>query len=138
MTTPFPGRTLPAGLDEVVEVASTSGVPARIGVRRARAGEFVDAYPAGSHDRELLIEGDPTHEALTELTARVLRDDPRCRRVVLPVPEQDLAAIAWAEQAGFRYVVDVETRSGGYSLLVTEPEWVIAQPHILEDIPLNR
>jgi hypothetical protein len=51
--------------------------------------------------------------------------------------EQDLDAIAWAERAGFRFVVDVETRSGGYSLLVVEPDWVLAQPHILEDIPLK-
>jgi hypothetical protein len=118
-------------------VASSTAGTARIGVRYARAGELVDAYPAGTHDRELAIEGDPTPTAVAELTTRVLADDGRCRRVVLPVPEQDLAAIAWAEEAGFRYVVDVETRSGGYSLLVTEPEWVLEQPHILEDIPLK-
>ncbi len=137
MTTPFPGRTLPRGLDEIVEVEGASGEQARIGVRRARAGELVDAYPAGTHDRELLVEGDPTPEAVMAVTGRVLDADPRCRRVVLPVPEDDLPAIAWAEAAGFRYVVDVETHDGAYSLLVTEPEWVLAQPHILEDIPLK-
>jgi hypothetical protein len=57
--------------------------------------------------------------------------------VVLPVPELDLDAIGWAEDAGFRYVIDVETISGGYSLLVTEPQWVLDQPAILEDIPLK-
>ncbi|MEO6116677.1 MAG: hypothetical protein ABIP33_09855 [Pseudolysinimonas sp.] len=98
---------------------------------------MVDAYPAGTDDRELIIEGDPTSVAVAELTHRVLSEHPHCRRVVLPVPERDLDAIRWAEAAGFRYVVDVQTRSGEYSLLVAEPEWVLAQPHILEDIPLK-
>lgn len=137
MTTPFPGLVLPDGLDNVADVASSSAGRARIGVRRTRASELADAYPAGTHDRELIVEGDPTASAVAAFTQRVLADDPRCRRVVLPVPERDLAAIAWAEQAGFRYVVDVETRAGAFSLLVTEPDWVLAQPHILEDIPLK-
>lgn len=137
MTAPFPGRALVGAFDEVHEFDVVSGTKTRIGVRHARAGEFVDAYPAGTHDRELLIEGDPTPEAVAEVTAQVLESDPRCRRVVLAVGDHDLAAIAWAEDAGFRYVVDVETRSGDYSLLVAEPEWVLAQPQILEDIPLK-
>lgn len=137
MTTPFPGRALPDGIDEIVQVPSASGGIARIGVRRARAGDLADAYPAGTHDRELLVEGDPTAAVVTEITKRILHEDPRCRRVVLPVPENDLASIGWAEDAGFRYVVDVETATGEYALLVTEPDWVLAQPHILEDIPLK-
>jgi hypothetical protein len=120
-----------------MDAVSSSGATARIGVRRARDGEFVSAYPAGTHDRELAIEGDPTSEALASIADQVLRNDPRCRRVILPLPERDLDAIAWAESAGFRFVVDVETRSGGYSLLVIEPDWVLAQPHILEEIPLK-
>lgn len=137
MTTPFPGRELPDGLELLTELPSSSGGRARAGVRRARTGDLVDAYPAGTHDRELLVEGDPTPAATAALTQRVLAADPRCRRVVLPVPELDHDAIAWAEDAGFRYVVDVDTRSGGYSLLVTEPDWVLAQPHVLDDIPLT-
>jgi hypothetical protein len=137
VTTPFPGRTLPDRLDLVTELPSASRGRARAGVRHARSGHLVDAYPAGTHDRELLVEGDPTPAATAELTRQVLAADPRCRRVVLPVPELDHDAIAWAEEAGFRYVVDVDTRSGGYSLLVTEPEWVLAQPHVLDDIPLT-
>ncbi len=136
--TPFPGLTLPPGLELTFEVPSVSSGRARIGIRRARAGELVDAYPAGTHDRELLIEGDPEPAEVARVAAQILTGDTRCRRVVLPVPENDLAAIGWAEDAGFRYVVDVETRSGGYSLLVTEPEWVLAQPHILDDIPLEK
>lgn len=137
MTAPFPGSALPPDLDEVVEVASARTGRARLGVRRARSGELADAYPAGTHDRELLVEGDPTPAAMAEFTAAVLRGDTRCRRVVLPVPEGDIVAVGWAEDSGFRYVVDVETRSGAFSLLVAEPDWVIAQPHVLEDIPLK-
>jgi hypothetical protein len=137
MTTPFPGLVLPDGLDDVAVVDSAGSGNARVGVRRARASALADAYPAGTHDLELVIEGDPTVSALAAVTARVLERDPRCRRVVLPVRERDLDSIAWAEHAGFRYVVDVETRAGAFSLLVTEPGWVLAQPHILDDIPLK-
>ena len=137
MTTHFLRRTIPDEFGQVVSTGSSSGGTARIGVRRARDGEFAAAYPAGAHDRELAIEGDPTWEALASIADQVLSDDPRCRRVILPLPERDLDAIAWAESAGFRFVVDVETRSGGYSLLVIEPDWVLAQPHILEEIPLK-
>jgi hypothetical protein len=137
MTGTFGSSELPGELEIVADVAGVDGAAARIGIRRARAGELVDAYPAGAHDREFLIEGDPTAAAAAELAAQMLDADPRCRRVVLPVPENDLAAIAWAEDAGFRFVVNVETRSGEYSLLVTEPDWVLAQPHILDDIPLK-
>lgn len=137
MTAPAADRRLPEGLDDVVAVASIATGHARIGIRHSRAGDLVDAYPAGTHDRELLVEGDPTAAAVAALAAQVFAGDPRCRRVVLPVAERDLAAIAWAEAAGFRYVVDVDTRAGAFSLLVTEPDWVLAQPHILEDIPLK-
>lgn len=124
------------GFDAVYDVVGAEGA-ARIGVRHARAGELVDAYPAGTHDRELVIEGAPLPGEVARVSEKVLAHDLRCRRIVLPVPERDLDAIAWAEEAGYRYVVDVETRSGAYSLLVVEPEWVLAQPHVLDDIPLK-
>ena len=137
MSTTYQGPALPLGFEDVRETASADGRPSRIGVRRARAGEFVDAYPAGSHDLELAVEGRPLPEELARVAREVLAEHPRCRRVVLPVPENDLDAIAWAEDGGFRYVVDVETISGEWSLLVTEPAWVLAQPHVLDDIPLK-
>ncbi|KJL26607.1 hypothetical protein RL72_00939 [Microbacterium azadirachtae] len=137
MTAQVPTHTLPDGLEIVIDVTGRDGGTARLGIRRARAGELVDAYPAGTHDRELLVEGSPAPSAVAEFAAHVLAQDARCRRIVLPVPERDLDAIAWAEDAGFRYVVDIETRSGGWSLLVIEPDWVLAQPHVLEDIPLK-
>jgi hypothetical protein len=106
-------------------------------ISSVRAGDLVDAYPAGTHDKQLTVEGTPPVSDVRDFVAQVLDDDPRCRRVVLAVPEGDLAAIAWAEDAGFRFVVDVETRSGTHSLLVVEPAWVLAQPHALEDIPIK-
>ncbi|ALJ21791.1 hypothetical protein AOA12_18580 [Microbacterium sp. No. 7] len=124
-------------MDAVFETRDAAGAATRIGVRHARAGELVDAYPAGTHDRELLVEGRPAPAELARVAADVLAADERCRRVVIAVAEGDLGAIGWAEDGGFRFVVDVETRSGGFSLLVTEPDWVLAQPHILDEIPLK-
>ena len=106
-------------------------------ITSARAGDLVDAYPAGTHDKQLVVEGRPSTQAVRDYVAAVLADDPRCRRVVLAVPENDLAAIGWAEDAGFRFVVNVETRSGAHSLLVVEPEWVLAQPSALDEIPIK-
>lgn len=136
MTAPFPGLTIPNGFD-VFDTASVDGAPSRLGVRRVRSGDLVDAYPAAEHDLELAVEGEPTPAEVTRVADELLAADPLCRRVVLPVPERDIPAIAWAEDAGFRYVVDVETRSGAFSLLVREPEWVLAQPVLLEDIPIK-
>ncbi len=137
MTVPASARPLPEGLDAYLEVDGIEGSVARLGVRHVRAGSFVDAYPAGTHDREILVEGSPTPSSVREATARVLAADPRCRRVVLAVTADDLIAISWAEEAGYRYVVDVDIHDGQFTLLVTEPDWVLAQPHILDDIPLE-
>jgi hypothetical protein len=113
------------------------GTSARIATRRARSGDLVDAYPAGAHDIEIVVEGRPAPGVLAETAGSALAADPRCRRIVIAVPELDLDAITWSEDAGFRFVVHVETRSGAFSLLVLEPDWVLAQPHILDDIPLK-
>jgi hypothetical protein len=122
---------------ETFEVPAVSGGSALLGIRAARAGDLVDAYPAGTHDLELAVSGEPQLQAVRDLVALSLARDPRCRRIVLAVPEGDLEAISWAEDAGFRFVVDVETRSGAHSLLVVEPQWVLAQPSALEDIPIK-
>lgn len=122
---------------ETRSVPAVGGGTARLAIRSARAGDLVDAYPAGTHDKELAIDGDPQPQAVRDYVAEVLQADPLCRRVVLAVPEGDLDAIAWAEDAGFRYVVNVETRVAARSLLVVEPDWVLSQPHALEDIPIK-
>ncbi|WP_010119592.1 hypothetical protein [Corynebacterium nuruki] len=118
-------------------MTGTGGAPAVLTHRRARSGPLRDAYPSGTHDEELIYTGRPEPDRLASYTAHLLHLNPRCRRVVLPVPELDLDAIAWAESAGFRYVLDVETHGGCFSLLVTEPRWVLDQPAVLDDIPLK-
>lgn len=127
----------PAGVVEIEQVAGVGGVASALANRRARTGELRDAYPSGTHDIELRYLGQPDPKVMAGYTGGLLENDPRCRRVVLAVPELDLDAIAWAEDAGFRYVIDVETHAGAVSLLVTEPQWVLDQPAILEDIPLK-
>lgn len=128
---------LDPGFVGIEQVQGVDGARSLLGHRRARSGELRDAYPSGTHDIELGYVGRPLPETTADYTAALLRSDPRCRRVVVAVPELDLDEIAWAEAAGFRYVIDVETTTGGFSLLVTEPQWVLEQPAILEDIPLK-
>lgn len=106
-------------------------------VRPVRATELAEAYPAGIDDLELIVDGRPSPDEMRSSVQWILEQNPNCRRIVLAVSEQEIPAIAWAEESGFRYVVDVETRSGAYSLLVTEPSWVLTQPLVLEDIPLR-
>ena len=130
-------HSLGDGFFGIEEVPGVDGARSSLGHRRARSGELREAYPAGTHDIELGYTGVPRPDAVADYTADLLRAIPRCRRVVLPLPERDLEAIGWAEDAGFRYVIDVETITGGYSLLVKEPQWVLDQPAILEDIPLK-
>jgi len=130
--------SVPAGWrGELREVQAEIGSSARLGIRYARSGDLVDAYPAGTHDLELAVDGRPTEQAVRDFVSEALTADPLSRRVVLPVPERDLDILGWAENAGFRFVVSVETRVGEYSLLVVEPDWVIAQPQALEDIPVK-
>lgn len=137
MNTQLTAGAFPAGVVGIEEVVGVGGVASALANRRARTGELREAYPSGTHDIELRYAGQPEPTAMASYTADLLESDPRCRRVVLAVPELDLDVIAWAEDAGFRYVIDVETHAGAVSLLVTEPQWVLDQPAILEDIPLK-
>lgn len=138
MTQGLQTKTWPESLERVFSVNTSDGSGAQVGYRHARGGDLVDSYPAGTHDLELFVNGHADPAALHELTKQILTDRPQCRRIVLAVTEGHLESIDWAEQAGYRYVVDVETAEGAFSLLVTEPDWVIEQPAILEDIPLDK
>ncbi|GAA4788982.1 hypothetical protein FRX94_06695 [Corynebacterium canis] len=82
-------------------------------------------YPFGQHDVELTYG---TADELRTDTAAIFAAEPRCRRVVVAVPEGDLEAIAECESAGYRYVLDVQLRDGKeVSLMVNEPEWVTSK-----------
>jgi hypothetical protein len=102
-------------------------------------GRLRAAYPVNAHDVEVRIsDGLGTAElteALGEAARDALRTDPHCRRVVFAAPAGDLAAVATAEAAGFRYVVDVDIPGAELSLLVAEPGWVTAVDMDLDRVP---
>lgn len=117
------------------------GTPHEARARFAVRGPLGNAYPAGIADLELDARGLGDPGALRGLGERILRENPACRRVVLPVPAGDLDAIGFAEDAGFRYVVDVDVPGERgevteLSLLVLEPGWVADAPTAVDDLPL--
>lgn len=117
------------------------GTPHEVRARFAVRGPLGNAYPAGIADLELDLRGLGDTGALRELGQRILRENPACRRVVLPVPVGDLDAIGVAEDGGFRYVVDVDVPGERgtiteLSLLVLEPGWVADAPTAVNDLPL--
>ncbi|MGW3287223.1 hypothetical protein ACWDR3_21560 [Streptomyces sp. NPDC001002] len=98
-------------------------------VRRCSAGRLRDAYPVGVHDVEVVIGGpqrgdEKSVESLRRAARTALSSDPKCRRVVHAVEEDDLAGAEDAEAAGFRHVVDVDLPEGAFRLFVLEPAWV--------------
>lgn len=108
--------------------------------RYATGGPLRDAYPVGAHDVEIRISRrDPTSSRLTgfldELGASILAADRGCRRVVVAVAPDDLAAVTAAESVGFRHVVDVDVPGEELSLLVREPEWVTQVDADLDRVP---
>ena len=126
----------------------------RITVERTLTGRLGAAYPAARHDRELRVSGVPTAELSAVLAAeadRILCEDPECRKVVFAAPAGDVAVVAAAEAAGFRYVVDVDIAADprdphpdgqdGHrgtlelSLLVREPDFVTRVDPDLDHVP---
>ncbi|WP_238841779.1 hypothetical protein [Prescottella equi] len=117
------------------------GTPHEVRARFAVRGPLGNADPAGIADLELDLRGLGDPDALRGLGEQILRENPACRRVVLPVPAGDLDAIGFAEDAGFRYVVDVDVAGERgeiteLSLLVLEPGWVADAPTAVDDLPL--
>ncbi|AVP69690.1 MULTISPECIES: hypothetical protein [Prescottella] len=117
------------------------GTPHEVRARFAVRGPLGNAYPAGIADLELDLRGLGDPDALRGVGEQILRENPACRRVVLPVPAGDLDAIGFAEDAGFRYVVDVDVAGERgeiteLSLLVLEPGWVADAPTAVDDLPL--
>ncbi|WP_238772585.1 hypothetical protein [Prescottella equi] len=117
------------------------GTPHEVRARFAVRGPLGNAYPAGIADLELDLRGLGDPDALRGVGEQILRENPACRRVVLPVPAGDLDAIGFAEDAGFRYVVDVDVAGERgeiteLSLLVLEPGCVADAPTAVDDLPL--
>lgn len=92
-------------------------------------GRLTTAYPVARHDVELRVDG-ADGAALTAVLQRegnrLLVEDPQRRKVVFAAPCGDVAVVSAAEDAGFRYVVDVDLGGAALSLLVLEPSWVRA------------
>ena len=99
-----------------------------ITVAKCINGRLRNAYPVGRHDVELVVtQVPPGHlaDVLRNESARILSDDPDCRKVIFAARADDLSAVAAAEEAGFRFVVEVDVPDGGevleLMLLVREP-----------------
>jgi hypothetical protein len=109
-------------------------------LERCVKGRLRAAYPVAEHDVEARFDGPiPEPAAVTSVLERavatVLESDPQCRRVVFAAPEGDVATLAAAERAGFRFVVDVDLPDGPVGLAVAEPEWVTAVDMDLDRVP---
>jgi hypothetical protein len=70
------------------------------------------------------VDGAARTELLYAAALGALNADGLCRRVVYAAPSGDVAAMATAIAASFRFVVDVEVAGEDLSLLVLEPDWV--------------
>lgn len=107
-------------------------------LERCESGRLREAYPVSEHDVEVRV-GELEPPVLTALlrglAPAVLSADQACRRLVFAAPEGDLAVLSAAEEAGFRYVVDVDLPDGSVSLAVAEPGWVTAVDMDLDHVP---
>ena len=107
-------------------------------VERCLTGRLAAAYPVSRHDVELRVTDVPVDRlagVLAEETSRALDADQTLRKVIFAAPLGDLAAVAAAEEAGFRFVVDVDLPDEELSLMVHEPAWVTAVDMDLGRVP---
>jgi hypothetical protein len=107
-------------------------------LERCAHGRLRDAYPVAERDIEIRLDDLLTDELtalLDALSVAVQQADPQCRRVVFGANRGDLATLAAAEKAGFRYVVDVDLARASLSLTVTEPSWVTSVDMDLDRVP---
>lgn len=97
--------------------------------------ELRHTYPYGKHD----IEVDFTDkETLASAVNKAFASDPNCRRVVVKVEQDNVEQISTCEDAGLRYVLNVQLRTlEEVSLMVAEPDWVSSQSTAIEDLELS-
>lgn len=94
-------------------------------------------YPVGHRDRLVEPSEELPSEGLQLVSELIMRQDPACRRLVVATDEGDIEAIARAEKAGYRYVVDVDLRDRSLSLLAAEPDWVLEESRHIDDVPTH-
>lgn len=117
---------------------SKPGAEVEAVLERCVHGRLRAAYPAAEHDIEIRpghVASDELTSLLGSLVAAVQRAEPRCRRIVFAAPLGDVATLAAAESAGFRYVVDVDLPGASLSLAVAEPAWVTSVDMDLDRVP---
>lgn len=126
-----------AGWEAVYDVSEDGVARGSVRVARVLDTEYAPTYPVSGHDRLLEPSDDAAPEALQLASEQTFADDPRCRRLVVAVPEEDLEQIERAEKAGYRYVVDVDLPDRAVSLLAAEPEWVLEQSRGIDIVPTD-
>jgi hypothetical protein len=133
-------RQLDSGSRDVrLRYTDNDGVAVELGARRCAEGRLRDTYPVSAHDVEIYTGKDAAPQALPEplgeLSRAIMAADPECRRVVFAASVGDLDAVAAAQAAGFRYVLDVDVPDAELSLLVAEPDWVSDVDADLDRVP---
>jgi hypothetical protein len=128
-------------------VEPSDATTSRVYFRRALDGLLAQAYPAGIHDVEVRVDSLDDAEGVHRACQSLFTEYPDCRRITFAAKANDVTVIAFAEQAGFRYVLDVDVRepagsapderSTELSLLVLEPQWILRQPIAVDDLPLS-
>lgn len=114
----------------VLEVRHGEGIAASLRLQRCATGRLREAYPVSAYDIEIGGIEDLPGPLLTELAAQLAggleRSEPRCRRIVLAIPQDAHACAEAARAAGFHPIVEVDLPGAQLILHVAEPEWVRA------------
>lgn len=118
-----------------------------VDLSRCARGRLRRAYPVAARDVEVqlpdVIAADDLTTVLRVVAQAVRESDPLCRKVIHAVdcdgtggrPLGGSVALAAAERAGFRHVVDVDIAEAQLSLLVAEPDWVTEVDIDLDRVP---
>ncbi|MEV5835478.1 hypothetical protein [Nocardia sp. NPDC052112] len=123
----------------LLDVRRPADCSVTVELERCANGRLRDAYPVSAHDIEARVTGRIPQALLVELLATLMpaleKADPECRKIVFATLAGDTSALAAAEAAGFRYVVDIDLPDAELSLFVAEPTWVTAVDMDLDRIP---
>lgn len=109
----------------------------RIRVSRVASTAYEATYPVGAQDRLLEASEDAAAESIQLVSEHLFAHAIGCRRLVIACPEEDVEQIARAEQAGYRYVVDVDLADRSVSLMTAEPQWVLEQSRKIDIVPTD-
>ncbi|PCC30245.1 hypothetical protein CIK76_01900 [Glutamicibacter sp. BW80] len=83
----------------------------------------------------LSVSPNAVAQSIQLVSEELMRRDPECRRLVIATDESDVAQIARAEAAGYRYVVDVDLYDRAVSLMTAEPAWVLEESRRIDEVP---